>query len=154
MRYRQVKVREEVFEVFRKRAKGTGLSYTDFLRKLLTEDEKRKTRELRELFSYLTSIDEKLDFLIMNLGNKESVSGSVTLNQLNHDVIFDGLLALGETLIILPARREEFKKLVEECRKKGEKGIYEVVLELVRIFVVGQQKTQIEDKLKKIIGEE
>ncbi len=74
-RYKRICFRDEVLLEFQKRAKALGITYSDFLKKLLIENEMKKTKELREFFSLLSGIDEKLDLVLINLPSIQT-SGS------------------------------------------------------------------------------
>ncbi len=153
-RYRKVGLHEEVFNALKKRTRSLGLTYSDFLRKVLVEDERRKTKELREFFSHLAGIDEKLDYIIMQSGGfKQSDVPSLSGNSSDLRLILEFIKVFGEKFILLPQRRKEFLSFIQQ-QEQGEVNVlmlFDVFRELVRYLIVNEnERRSLEEKIEQL----
>ncbi len=154
-RYKRICFREEVVREFQRRAKALGMTYSDFLKRLLAENEMRKAKELREFFSLLSDINEKLDLVLINLPSISPIQEKKQSNHTHSDlkVIIEVLKAFGEKYILLPQRKKEFLDFVKDLEKQEISllTILEIFQKFVELtFVNPSERKDLESKLEEL----
>lgn len=110
MKYRPVKIREDIAVEFKKRAKSIGFTYTDYLKKLMAENENKKARELKEFVELIYGLYEKL-LEIENLITKKNQRES-SYYASNDKKVLLAIRELARKLIVIPANRKDFDEFM------------------------------------------
>ena len=107
MKYKALKIREDIAKEFVKRAKAIGLTYTDFMKRLLVDYDNRKFREFKELISTLESIHERLQEIETLLLHQK-----VQENQSGERKVLLAIRELAKKLIVLQDKRKDFDEFI------------------------------------------
>jgi hypothetical protein len=170
-KYFAVYFEENLLIEFKRRAKRLGLTYSDFLKRLLVSYEEKKSKELKEIFSYFDLLNQKLDELIY-LHIKEKVQKQEESKEQKKEPektlpacqgcysILVALEELGKKLIVLERERADFDAYIKELKEKGEaESSYLHVLNALeklsqKIVVLPEKRKEFAEFIKKLLQEE
>ncbi|WP_022855993.1 hypothetical protein [Thermodesulfobacterium thermophilum] len=170
-KYSPVYLEDNLLIEFKRRAKGLGLTYSDFLKKLIVSYEEKKTKELKEIVSYFDLLNQKLNELIY-LHIKEKVQKQEESKEQKKEpektlptcqgcyLILIALEELAKKLIVLERERADFDAYIKELREKAKaESSYLHVLNALeklsqKIVVLPEKRKEIAEFIKKLLQEE